>query len=63
VRHCGGKEEVPAEGKQRWKIKAKRHQDKEEVRRTDGIFQGLMRNFRKLQGPICKTKFSVDLEP
>jgi hypothetical protein len=33
----------------------RRRQDKEEQRRrTDGISQGLMRNFRKLQGPFCK---------
>jgi hypothetical protein len=25
--------------------------------------QGLMRNFRKLQGPVGKTKFPVDLKP
>jgi hypothetical protein len=32
-------------------------------RRRDGILQGPMRNFRKLQGPNCKTKFPVDLKP
>jgi hypothetical protein len=31
-------------------------------RRRDGILQGLIRNYRKLQGPICKTKFPVDLK-
>jgi hypothetical protein len=30
----------------------------EQRRRTDGISQGLMLNFRKLQGPFCKAKFS-----
>jgi hypothetical protein len=35
--------------------KEKGRQDKGEQRRkTDGISQGLMRNFRKLQGPFCK---------
>jgi hypothetical protein len=27
------------------------------------LSQGLMRKYRKLQGPICKTKFPVDLKP
>jgi hypothetical protein len=37
------------------KEKGRRRQDKEEERRrTDGISQGLIRNFRKLQGPFCK---------
>jgi hypothetical protein len=43
--------------------KEKKGQDKEEERRrTDGLFQGLKRNFRKLQGLVCKVKFSVDLK-
>jgi hypothetical protein len=25
--------------------------------------QGPMRKYRKLQGPVCKTKFPVDLKP
>jgi hypothetical protein len=39
--------------------KKKGHLDKgQQRRRTDGISQGLMRNFKKLQGPFCKAKFS-----
>jgi hypothetical protein len=35
--------------------KEKGRQDKgEERRKTDGISQRLMRNFKKLQGPFCK---------
>jgi hypothetical protein len=35
-------------------------QDKEEERRrTDRIPQGLTRNFRKLQGLVCKVKFPL----
>jgi hypothetical protein len=41
------------------KGKEQRRQDKgEERRRTDGIPQGLIRNYRKWQGPGCKTKIS-----
>jgi hypothetical protein len=44
--------------------KKQRRQDKvEERRKTDRIPQGLIRNYRKLQGPVCKTKFSIDLKP
>jgi hypothetical protein len=32
-------------------------------RRRDGILQGPIRKYRKLRGPVCKTKFSVDLKP
>jgi hypothetical protein len=35
----------------------------EQRRRRKVTSQGLMRNYRKLQGPICKTKFPVDLKP
>jgi hypothetical protein len=46
------------------KKKEGRRQDKEEERRKiDGLSQGLIRNFRKLQGLFCKTKFPVDLKP
>jgi hypothetical protein len=27
------------------------------------LLQGLVRNYRKLQGPVCKIKFPVDLKP
>jgi hypothetical protein len=36
---------------------------REQRRRGKEICQGLMRNFWKLQGPVCKTKFPVDLKP
>jgi hypothetical protein len=46
------------------KEKEQRRQDKEEERRKiDGLPQGLIRNYRKLQGLVCKTKFSIDLKP
>jgi hypothetical protein len=32
-------------------------------RRMSRLLQGPMRKYRKLQGPICKTKFPVDLKP
>jgi hypothetical protein len=36
-------------------VEEERDQIKEEQRRRrNGIPQGLMRNFRKLQGPVCK---------
>jgi hypothetical protein len=46
------------------KEKEQRRQDKEEERRKiDGLSQGLIRNYRKLQGLVCKTKFPTDLKP
>jgi hypothetical protein len=46
------------------KKKEGRHQDKvEERRKTDGIPQGLIHKIREMQGPICKTKFPIDLKP
>jgi hypothetical protein len=32
-------------------------------RRGKEISQGFMRDFRKLQGPVCKTKVPIDLKP
>jgi hypothetical protein len=32
-------------------------------RRRNSFPQGPMRKYRKLQGPICKIKFPVDLKP
>jgi hypothetical protein len=32
-------------------------------RRGKEISQGPMRKYRKLRGPVCKTKFPVDLKP
>jgi hypothetical protein len=39
--------------------------EKEEEQRIKGIrtSQGLMRNFRKLQGLACKAKFSINIKP
>jgi hypothetical protein len=54
------KREVLPVGKQK---KRRRRQDKKQRRRGIGIPQGLMRNFRKLQGPFCKTKFPINLKP
>jgi hypothetical protein len=35
---------------------------REQRRRGKEISQGPMRKYRKLRGPICKTKFPVDLK-
>jgi hypothetical protein len=35
----------------------------EQRRKTNGIPQGLICNFRKLQGPFCKAKFPINLKP
>jgi hypothetical protein len=44
--------------------KRKGRQDKgEQRRRTDGVSQGLIRNFRKLQGPFFKEKFLMNPKP
>jgi hypothetical protein len=52
--------ELPPVGKE----KERRRQDKEEERRRrDGISQGLIRNFRKLQGPFYKVKFPINPKP
>jgi hypothetical protein len=41
-----------------------RRQDKREQRRKiDGLSQGLIRNFRKLQGLACKENIPIDLKP
>jgi hypothetical protein len=52
-----GREQTPAVRKK------KGASEKEQRRRGKVISQGLMRNFRGLQGPICKTKFSINLKP
>jgi hypothetical protein len=45
-------------------VEDKKEQREEKQRRKGTrISQGLMRNYRKLQGPICKTKFPVDFKP
>jgi hypothetical protein len=41
-----------------------RRQDKvEERRKTVEFPQGLICKIRKLQGPVCKVKFPIDLKP
>jgi hypothetical protein len=56
-------------GREEQEIRAPPVEDKKEQReekqRRKGtrISQGPLRNFRKLQGPVCKTKFPVDLKP
>jgi flagella basal body P-ring formation protein FlgA len=49
---------VPPEGKE---IRAP--EIRKQRRRGKEISQGPMRNFRKLQGLVCKTKFHIDLKP
>jgi hypothetical protein len=45
-------------------VEDKKEQREEKQRRKGTrISQGPLRNFRKLQGPVCKTKFPVDLKP
>jgi hypothetical protein len=57
-RERGDKDGCAADGEKR---KEGRRQDKEEERRkTDGLFQGLIRNFRKLQGLFYKAKFPIN---
>jgi hypothetical protein len=36
---------------------------REQRRRGNGFPQGLMRKIRELQGPICNTKFPINLKP
>jgi hypothetical protein len=36
---------------------------KKQRRRMNSFPQGPMHKYRKLQGPVCKTKFPVDLKP
>ncbi|PVH38808.1 hypothetical protein PAHAL_5G358300 [Panicum hallii] len=56
-------------GREEQEIRAPPVEDKKEQReekqRRKGtrISQGPLHNFRKLQGPVCKTKFPVDLKP
>jgi hypothetical protein len=35
----------------------------EQRRKRNEISQGLMRKFRKSQGPFCKVKFPINLKP
>jgi hypothetical protein len=45
-------------------VKDKAEQREEKQRRKGTrISQGPLRNFRKLQGLFCKTKFPIDLKP
>jgi hypothetical protein len=45
-------------------VEDKKEQREEKQRRKGTrISQGPLRNFQKLQGPVCKTKFPVDLKP
>jgi hypothetical protein len=37
--------------------------DKRTEEKGKEVSQGLMHDFRKLQGLICKAKFAVDLKP
>jgi hypothetical protein len=46
---CQGRDKAEREEEQKWKGK-----------RTS---QGLMHNFGKLQGLVCKTNFPIDLKP
>jgi hypothetical protein len=49
-------EHVPPVGNK--EIEGKRQDKEEKRRRTDGFSQGPKRKFRKLQGLVCKAKFS-----
>jgi hypothetical protein len=68
VRKEGKQEEIEMEmtlvGKKRQGAREdKAEREKEQRRKGNGTPQGLMRKIRKMQGPICKAKFSVDLKP
>jgi hypothetical protein len=42
----------------------RKHQGEEKQgRRRDGILQGLIHNYRKLQGLVCKAKFPINPKP
>jgi hypothetical protein len=49
-------EPPPGEKKREWQREEKQR------RRRKGISQGLMREFRKLQGPLGKVKFHINLK-
>jgi hypothetical protein len=36
--------------------------EEEQRRKGNRISQGLIRKYKKLQGPVCKTQFPVDLK-
>jgi hypothetical protein len=36
---------------------------REQRRGMNSFLQGPIRKYRKLQGPVCKTKFPVDIKP
>jgi hypothetical protein len=55
--------EVPPEQKHQEKIRPIERGKKKQRRKGIGTSQGLKRKIRKLQGPICKVKFSIDLKP
>jgi hypothetical protein len=56
------REVLPAK-KQRSAREKIRQREKEQRRKGNRISQGPLRKYRKLQGPDCKTKFPVDLNP
>jgi hypothetical protein len=49
--------------KQRRQGRDKAEREEEQKRKGKRTSQGLMRNFRKLRGLVCKAKFPIDLKP
>jgi hypothetical protein len=59
-----GRTGVETRERERRRQRIKKHQGEEKQRRRgNGFPQGLMRNFRKLQGPVCKAKFPINPKP
>jgi hypothetical protein len=55
-----GRTRVETRERERRRQRINKHQGEEKQRRRgNGFPQGLMRNFRKLQGPVCKAKFPI----
>jgi hypothetical protein len=59
----GSRESAACREEKERRLETDRAEREEEQRRKGKeISQGLVRDFRKLQGPVCKIKFSVDLK-
>jgi hypothetical protein len=60
-----GSEKGDAAGGKKISARGRNKTEREEQRRRrrGGFSQGLMRNFRKSQGPFCKAKFHINPKP
>jgi hypothetical protein len=59
----GGKRSAACGRNERRQGEDRTEREEKQRRRRKQISQGLMRNFRKLQGLVCKAKFTFDLKP